>query len=193
MGVRGGGVGGEECGSWRGAAPELVAILVGIACLMPKTVLRQAGSIRYGAGMPLDMCELCHRVHNAAHRCPVVRFDPTPWTHPADGAIILAVPIHVLPAFDVVCPHCRARSCPDETINCCGRGRLTLPIGEDVPSEFQDVILSAHVRSNIRRCCMFCSLHLWLLFVSLFTGTTWRLPWRLPGIAMYRYRIRLLF
>ena len=98
------------------------------------------------------VCDMCHRMHNLAHRCPVRRFDSSLWIHPPFDVVLPAVPVHMLPACDVVCPHCHARSWPDEHISCCGKGRLTLPIDEAVPAEFQDVILSAHVRSHIRRC-----------------------------------------
>ena len=104
-------------------------------------------------GMPLDvvLCELCHRFHDLSHRCAVRRFDASPWIHHHDSSVVLPVPVHELPAFDVICPHCNARSCRDEHMNCCGSGRVMLPIGDVVPAELQDVILSSHVRSNIRR------------------------------------------
>ena len=50
-----------------------------------------------------------------------------------------------------ICPHCGAKSWHGEHVDCCGGGRLQLPIADDVPQELADIILSAHVRQHIRR------------------------------------------
>jgi hypothetical protein len=98
------------------------------------------------------LCELCGCRHNIAHRCPVFRLNAVEWVRAADASMWSApVPVHELPGFDVVCPHCGARSWRGEHIDCCGGGRLQLPIVDDVPPELADVILSAHVRQHIRR------------------------------------------
>jgi hypothetical protein len=55
-----------------------------------------------------------------------------------------------------VCAHCRARSWRGENINCCGGGRLQLPLEDDVPDELSQVILSSHVRQYIRRQVILC-------------------------------------
>ena len=97
------------------------------------------------------VCASCSRRHNPAHRCPNFRLDASQWVRSDVDAVLPPVPVHLLPAFDDVCPHCSARFWPGENINCCGRGRLVLPFGDDVPAELSDVILSAHVRQHIRR------------------------------------------
>jgi hypothetical protein len=104
------------------------------------------------SGAIMNDCELCGRRHNIAHRCPVIRFDGSSWVHSDDASSWpVPVPVHELTAFDVVCPHCRARSWREEHVNCCGGGRLQLPFDDDVPLELAEVILSAHVRQHIRR------------------------------------------
>jgi hypothetical protein len=101
----------------------------------------------------IDVCALCGCRHNIAHRCAVYRLNASAWVRAADAsAWSLAVPVHALEEFDVVCPHCRARSWRGENMDCCGGGRLQLPIADDnVPSEMADIILSSHVRQHIRR------------------------------------------
>ena len=100
----------------------------------------------------VSLCELCGCRHNVAHRCPVFRLDAAQWVHADDVSLwSVPVPVHELPAFDVVCPHCGAKSWHGEHVDCCGGGRLQLPIADDVPQELADIILSAHVRQHIRR------------------------------------------
>jgi hypothetical protein len=53
--------------------------------------------------------------------------------------------------MDHVCPHCLSRSLRGESINCCAHGGIVLPSFPDVPEEFSNLVLSAHVRSNIRK------------------------------------------
>ena len=99
-----------------------------------------------------ELCALCGNRHNSAHRCPVFRLDASVWVNSDDlAAWPSPVPVHQLLAFDVVCPHCRARSWRDEHVDCCGGGRLQLPMEDAVPPELTDVILSSHVRQHIRR------------------------------------------
>ena len=50
----------------------------------------------------------------------------------------------------VMCPYCGARSWPREKVNCCAAGEIQLPAFPDVPQELSEIILSAHVRQNIR-------------------------------------------
>jgi hypothetical protein len=108
--------------------------------------------------MPISSaCELCGYRHNVAHRCPVYRLNADHWVNTVDASTwLLPVPVHELPEFDVVCAHCRARSWRGENINCCGGGRLQLPLEDDVPDELSQVILSSHVRQYIRRQVILC-------------------------------------
>ncbi len=85
------------------------------------------------------------------------RFNAAAWVNEDDASTwSLPVPVHELTAFDVVCPHCCARSWRDENMDCCGGGRLQLPLTDDVPRELSDIILSAHVRQHIRRQVLRC-------------------------------------
>jgi hypothetical protein len=101
--------------------------------------------------MVFDVCVVCGRRHNPAHRCPVVRLNPTLWLHDPAGIVGRPVPVHELSEFDVECPYCSARFWRNENINCCGGGRLQLPLDHEVPDALAEIILSAHVRANIRR------------------------------------------
>ncbi len=121
------------------------------------------------------VCGLCGHRHNAAHRCPVFRLNPAVWVRSDDvNDWPYPVPVHVLSEFDVVCPHCRARSWREENINCCGQGLLQLPYEDNVPAELADVILSAHVRAHIRRYYVGMPKQQLILF----SGTTCHLLWR---------------
>jgi hypothetical protein len=53
-------------------------------------------------------------------------------------------------SMSVVCPFCGARSWPKEKISCCASGEIQLPAFPAVPVELSSVILSSHVRQNIR-------------------------------------------
>ena len=145
--------------SWRSAT--VVAVYVG-ECFVVKT-----GALRLFVVVPgncvvfivlvvqfmpsFGICVRCGRRHNDAHQCPVFRLNCNPWIGAAAGVDLPPVPIHLLADFDVVCPHCRSRSWRGENINCCGNGRLQLPLQDDVPDELQQVLLSSHVRLHIRR------------------------------------------
>ena len=101
--------------------------------------------------MVFDVCVVCGHRHNPAHRCPIIRLNPALWLGSPVAVPGRPVPVHVLPEFDVECPHCCARFWRGETMDCCGGGRLQLPLDREVPADLAEVILSAHVRSNIRR------------------------------------------
>ncbi len=101
--------------------------------------------------MVFDVCVVCGGRHNPARRCRVARTHPVRWSRGLNAAVAIPFPVHVLPEFDVVCPHCAARFWRDESISCCSGGRLQLPIDQEVPDVIAEVILSAHVRANIRR------------------------------------------
>ncbi len=101
--------------------------------------------------MVFDVCDVCGHRHNAVHRCPIVRLNALPWLGGQVACCSGPVPVHELPEFDVECPHCCARFWRHENISCCGGGRLQLPLDQEVPHALTEVILSAHVRANIRR------------------------------------------
>jgi hypothetical protein len=52
--------------------------------------------------------------------------------------------------MDRGCLFCGAKFWAKENINCCASGEITLPAFPDVPLELSNVILSPHVRHNIR-------------------------------------------
>ena len=57
---------------------------------------------------------------------------------------------HNLGSMSVECPHCQARKWVSEKLNCCHGGDVVVPWDVEVPSGMSDVILSSHVRKNIR-------------------------------------------
>ena len=98
------------------------------------------------------VCDLCGYRHGVASRCPVYSRNAYAWVDAVDASAWTApVPVHELTAFDVVCPHCRARSWREEHMDCCGGGRLQLQCEEEIPHELSEAILSSHVRQHIRR------------------------------------------
>jgi hypothetical protein len=49
-----------------------------------------------------------------------------------------------------MCGHCRSRSWFGEKVNCCRQGTIVLPIQSDIPQSLSALILSSHVRQNLR-------------------------------------------
>ena len=67
------------------------------------------------------------------------------------AAINGAIPVlHDAGSMDQICPFCRSRSWRSETISCCASGAILLPSFPEVPDDLSSVILSPHVRDNIR-------------------------------------------
>ena len=125
-----------------------------VRCQTPSGTASDAVSVchfRFAVVMPFAVCDRCRRRHDPAHQCPIFRLPCDLWVRAADRADLPPVPVHELSEFNIVCPHCRSRSWRNESINCCADGRLQLPLEDDVPPELRQVILSAHVRSHIRR------------------------------------------
>ena len=60
-----------------------------------------------------------------------------------------AVPVHHLGTMERLCPHCHAQFFKNETINCCQRGTVCVPIPE-VPAHVHSLICSRPVLSQIR-------------------------------------------
>ena len=69
-----------------------------------------------------------------------------------DDAIVDRVPFpkHDLGMMAVPCPHCRARTWRSEKLNCCHNGDIIVEWDVDVPLPMSEIILSSHVRQNIR-------------------------------------------
>ena len=140
--------------------------------------------------MPSNICEQCGHRHNAAHQCPNYRLRCNRWVRANEGVALPPVPVHELSGISVVCPHCRSRSWRGEDMNCCGNGRLQLPLEDDVPAEVQQVILSAHVRQHIRRYGLIVAAALPLFLRTL--GTILRLRWRPWAMIIDLFQIPLL-
>jgi hypothetical protein len=139
--------------------------------------------------MVFDVCHACGGRHSPARRCRVVRTDPNVWLHGLQADAAISFPVHELPEFDIVCPHCAARFWRDEGINCCNGGRLQLPLDQEIPDDVAEVILSAHVRANIRRWysnATECFCHLLIFHVL---GTIWLSQWRQWVIRIVHYQI----
>jgi len=103
-------------------------------------------------------CVRCHHRHPGAD-CPVSNPMPAILRSPrvsrrvreiALTSDVDIVPFHTCGPMSVVCPHCRARTFQHERLNCCSDGQVIVADRNEVPQEFRDLILSAHVRSNFR-------------------------------------------
>jgi hypothetical protein len=57
---------------------------------------------------------------------------------------------HFLGLMVLECPYCKARSWRGEKLSCCHHGAVHLPLQDMVPAQLSAIILSPHVRQNIR-------------------------------------------
>jgi len=108
------------------------------------SVCAQCG--RYDQSHNRCRCVLCGRIHDHGSRC---RERPHARLRAAMNGSIPQV--HSVGAMDRVCPYCHSRSWRDETINCCASGSIVLPNMPDAPPELSQLILTSHVRSNLRK------------------------------------------
>jgi hypothetical protein len=105
------------------------------------------------------VCSICHRVHAASEFIcrirPAMNFSPQRrskalFINDADVEDRIPAPRHDLGMMHVECPHCKSRSFSSEKMNCCNGGVVDVAWEDDVPSELSAIILSSHVRQNIR-------------------------------------------
>ena len=105
------------------------------------------------------VCCLCHRVHAASDFIcrirPAMNFSPQRrskalFINDVDVEDRIPAPRHDLGTMSVECPHCKSRSFTSEKMNCCQGGVVDVAWEDVVPSELSAIILSAHVRQNIR-------------------------------------------
>lgn len=90
-------------------------------------------------------CLQCGGLHLHTSPCRVMRASKT------YAAINGAIPVvHDAGSMDQICPFCCSRSWRSETISCCASGAIVLPSFPPVPEALSSVILSPHVRDNIR-------------------------------------------
>jgi len=107
----------------------------------------------------VTVCSLCHRDHPASTPCrasgkvylTAKRRASIVFSNDDDGIVDRCpFPKHDLGLMVVECPHCRARSWRHEKLNCCHGGDVVVEWDIDVPLELSAIILSSHVRQNIR-------------------------------------------
>jgi hypothetical protein len=58
---------------------------------------------------------------------------------------------HSIGNFDIECCYCGARTWPGETLSCCDRGALVLPLFPAAPLDLADLIYCSHVQQHIRK------------------------------------------
>lgn len=63
---------------------------------------------------------------------------------------VTSVTRHFCGEMNVRCPHCQAKFWPAEKLNCCNSGSIVIPELNEVPVAMSSLILSAHVRQNMR-------------------------------------------
>jgi hypothetical protein len=107
----------------------------------------------------VTVCHLCRRVHPASTLCRAVgavymtakRRASIVFSNDDDGIVDrVPFPKHDLGMMVVPCPYCRARSWRSEKLNCCHNGDIVVEWDIDVPLSLSEIILSSHVRQNIR-------------------------------------------
>lgn len=93
-------------------------------------------------------CNRCGQLHSRNRGCRIRAV-------PVVYAAALMRPDHVQPhsigSCDIVCPHCAARTWPGESISCCARGALVLPVFPAAPADFAALMYSSHVQQHIRQ------------------------------------------
>jgi hypothetical protein len=104
-----------------------------------------------------SICRLCRRSHPTGSRCRTnaQNFTARRRTEAIfcdDDGIFDRVPpeLHTLGLMFFECPHCRARNWRGEKLSCCHHGAIHVPLFDIVPAELSLIILSSHVRQNIR-------------------------------------------
>ena len=97
-------------------------------------------------------CNRCHGNKRCSYAQSVVskNFRLRARTANEDTSVGAPVVRHDLGDMSVQCPHCRSRSWFGEKMNCCKGGVIVVPDLNDVPGVLSNLILSPHVRQNIR-------------------------------------------
>ena len=123
-----------------------------VACACRRCGYRHVGDC-------VSVCHQCHRVHPPATPCrtsgkvylTAKRRASIVFGNDDDGIVDRnPFPKHDLGLMVVECPHCRARSWRHEKLNCCHGGDVVVEWDIDVPLALSQIILSSHVRQNIR-------------------------------------------
>jgi hypothetical protein len=108
----------------------------------------------------VSVCKRCHRSHPAnSSQCRIIPTsyfsarsrDQAVFSNDTDGHDRSSAPQNDLGDMSIVCPHCHSRSWLKEKISCCHGGDVVVDWDHEVPSELRAIILSSHVRQNIRR------------------------------------------
>jgi len=137
-----------------------------------QSISHEIGIVSDWSGMSSKVCIVCSCQHLPSSSCPCIRcharhpgFEcPSPCREYSRFKVTSSVRVlasTALPKVDdvltyhcgsmnVQCPHCKARSFPRESLNCCAKGNVFIPDLNTVPSALSDIILSPHVRSNFR-------------------------------------------
>lgn len=106
----------------------------------------------------LTVCRNCRQCHSASSGCrhspaqyfTALRKSMANFSNDVTNGVHTPVARHNLGDMNIVCPHCHARTWRNEKLNCCHGGDVVVPWDADVPQLLSSVILSAHVRQNIR-------------------------------------------
>ena len=93
-------------------------------------------------------CLRCGRFHQNNRGCRV-RSEPVIFA--AAAMRNFDVEPHFIGNFDIECGYCGARTWPGESLSCCDRGALVLPLFPAAPLELADLIYCSHVQQHIRK------------------------------------------
>jgi hypothetical protein len=107
------------------------------------------------------VCKFCDRVHSLSTGCSKRSRTYFTAAHRSNALFEHSIRVndsrdrtafvrHFLGDMDVICSHCRAKSWHGERINCCLAGSIVVPLQGDVPRALSELILSPHVRQNMR-------------------------------------------
>jgi hypothetical protein len=108
-------------------------------------------------GVCPTICRLCRRSHPSSRSCRASAHNFTARRRLqaifCDDEVIAerALPErHFLGLMLLECPHCKAKSWRGEKLSCCHRGAVHLLLQDSAPPRMSALILSPHVRQNIR-------------------------------------------
>jgi len=127
------------------AAPAACAVPVGEV----PVVLRRTGARAYVRQSPLCFCGKRHSSLSVVPCSGIAVDSAAQFHHYLSAHPCPAVPIHSLGRMDRLCPNCHAQFFTCETINCCFKGTVCVPIPE-VPARLHSVICSRPVLDHIR-------------------------------------------
>ena len=132
------------------AAVQLAVLPAPHSVRRPQRVCGECGEVhQFNQAQCRDLC-FCGLRHRSAHFCDGIAVDSGLGIHHyLSTHRSPSITVHYLGSMERLCPHCHAQFFPGETVNCCHRGTVCVPIPE-VPAHVHSLICSRSVLGQIR-------------------------------------------